>query len=77
MNMTKRTWIRSEDAIRQITWTSDDGRATVQVLKVEGGWKVEFSEDGQWLGSEPTSPFRSGAVAVARKWLEALGRPMV
>lgn len=70
-----RTWKRVEDSKRELTWTSSDGRAVVKVIKVVYGWQVVIYEDGQYIGSEPVSPYRSGAVVVAKKWLKALGRP--
>lgn len=71
-----RTWTMTEDERKQLTWTSNDGRARVMVVRAEGGWRVELHEDGQWIGSEPVSPYRSGAAAIARRWVRVFSRPV-
>lgn len=72
-----RTWTRTEAADRSLTWRSDDhGGALVTVRRDGAGWRVEFWERGQWIGSEPRCLYRSTAAGVARKWVRALSRPV-
>jgi hypothetical protein len=80
----RRAWGQAPDEAGGLIWASRDGRAMVAILRQPEGWRVEVYEATgrdllgdpcSYIGSEPLSPTRAGAVAVARRWVRKLTRP--
>lgn len=81
-----RTWTETDHGGRMTTWTSTDGKALVVADRKPTGWVVsafeatgpdDLSHPASYIGSEPSSASRAGAMAVARRWVRKLTRPTI